>query len=167
MDNETFKSYVDAFTVSFSPERNIAAWEAIGAVPFTKRCMESEIVWQDSVNDPMHVIHQRIEESNTVACNLLNTMGFDGSGLRTRLQLVKKGKLTITKPNSVETMKNVANAKTAGLKFVAMGGGHLGNDDALKAAELINRREQRRVLGKDKESRLTAELIEADALVIL
>ena len=105
-------NYVDAFAEAFSHERNKAAWEAVGAVPLTMKCVESEMVRQDSINDPLHEVHKRIEENNTVACHLLQSMGFDSSGLRTKLQHMRKKSIELTKPNSVETVKKVADAKS-------------------------------------------------------
>ena len=52
-DHKTYiKDYKDAYVLAFSPEKNGIAWEAVDAVPLTRRCLESEDVIKNSADDP-------------------------------------------------------------------------------------------------------------------
>ena len=82
--------YKAAYTLAFSPERNRAAWAAVGAAPLTRKCLESDNVQHTTDDDPEHVLYKKIEEDvNHNAYNLLSTMGLNGKNLKVVLKTEK------------------------------------------------------------------------------
>lgn len=159
-------NYDDAFAMGFSRERNLFAWAAVGAAPLTRSCLQSNDVIQNTASDPMHVIHQKIEDSNRLACQLLTARGYNGDRLRLNLKTVDVPS-SITVPNSKARQEAIAAARHQGTRFYATRGGHLCSDDIFIAMELKKRRGERLLVEKDKASRLAAEKVEKDALKIL
>ncbi len=82
--------YVDAFVDSFSKELCIAAWEAVGAVPPTRACLNNKKVsWELGNSDSNHKIQRTMREmqfANTLSCDLLITRGFKGELLKAEIK---------------------------------------------------------------------------------
>ena len=64
-------NYYDAYTIAFSPEKNLAAWAAVGAAPLTRECLESDKVTHNSESNPKQVQYKGIENINHNICHIL------------------------------------------------------------------------------------------------
>ena len=104
--------YEDAFAIAFSPEKNKAAWAAVGAAPLTMACLYSDKVRHDKEDDPNHIVYKKIQDSNHTACVLLSTRGFLGNKLKVHLKKSMLTAGTVTEPNSQERIEALAGAKS-------------------------------------------------------
>ena len=159
--------FEDCFALAFSKEKNIAAWEKVGAAPLTMACLSSDQVRQESDHDPLNSNYTRIQDANTLACGLLNSKGYDGNQLMAKLKKSVYFRREVTVPHSQERIEALSKAKTHGERFFVTGGSHATSDDVFKAAELTNRKGEIAAMEKDKIDRTAAQQRESLALAIL
>mmetsp|Transcript_17008 Transcript_17008/g.35490 ORF Transcript_17008/g.35490 Transcript_17008/m.35490 type:complete len:99 (-) Transcript_17008:356-652(-) len=71
---------------SFSKEACIAAWEAVGAVPPTRACLNDSQVRRElgdsSDADKTHIAMAEMQLANSMACGVLTAHGFQGHFLK-------------------------------------------------------------------------------------
>lgn len=134
----------DAFTESFSVERNLSCWRKCGAVPLTRAPLQSASVRREvpvgaaaaahanGPSDPAVDHLRNLEDLNKFYCSLLSANGFDGEQLR-RYAPKRSTVVAVTQEHSVERMRAIRKARTAGQMFYATGGRHLNSDEFFKA----------------------------------
>jgi hypothetical protein len=68
-----------AFEKGFSKAQNIRAWEQVGAVPLSRKCLQSPKVRRSigDGNDDQQVLVHLIVEHNVIACNALTMEGYN------------------------------------------------------------------------------------------
>ena len=159
--------YKAAYALAFSPERNQAAWAAVGAAPLTRKCLESDKVRHTTDTDPQHVLYQKIEDANHNACNLLSTLGFNGKSLKVVLKTEKVERQTVVVEGTEEEIKAIAEANSHGARFHVTGGGTACDIRMFKALALQKRKIWRVELKKDKAAWTAAEENEKDAAKVL
>ena len=72
-DPETEFIVTSAFQEGFNHAQNIRAWEKVGAVPLSRKCLESKKVRRsigDGDDEQQALVHL-IQEHNTLACTAL------------------------------------------------------------------------------------------------
>ena len=69
----------DAVAEAFSVESNLTSWAAVGAVPFTMKCLSDDNAHHDGndVNDPEYDKYQIIQSKIDCSCTQLLAMGYD------------------------------------------------------------------------------------------
>jgi hypothetical protein len=75
--------YHDAINDVFSEKANKKAWVQVGAVPFTKKCLDDPKVrhdWMDE-QDPLFDTFQDVQLQNDFAVIQLNMMGYNSDSL--------------------------------------------------------------------------------------
>ena len=89
-DPETGLIVVSAFQRRFSHEQNVKAWEKVGAVPLSRRCLSSPKVRRSigDGTDNQQALVYLIVEHNTIACNALTLEGFNGDVMKVMLKPV-------------------------------------------------------------------------------
>ncbi len=119
-DPETgLDKYVDAFAGAFSTVQCVAAWEAVGVVPPTHPCLNDNHVCcelgDSSANGTIQIKVAKMQQANTMACNLLTAWGFQGHFLKAELK--KKNEIvtaSVTIVNSKERVEALAKTSTHG-----------------------------------------------------
>ena len=79
-DPETGLIVGSAFQRGFSHEQNVKAWEKVGAVPLSRRCLSSPKVRRsigDGTDNQQALVYLLVEH-NTIACNALTLEGCNG-----------------------------------------------------------------------------------------
>ena len=152
-------TYKDLYTLVFSKEHSVGAWVSVGAVPVTRKCLESDKVCHNSKGD--------IEQANHLACDLLSSRGYHGIKLKLKLRNAITLS-TITLLNSQDMINALINEIYHGQTFTALGSSHLCcNNEVFIASMLKERREERAYLLKEKASQLATEKLEVEAMAIL
>jgi len=131
----------DAFASSFSKQKNLESWKAIGTAPFTRACLTSdavrhEIVYKkngdiDMDADPKTATLLALEAHNQLCCDILTAEGCDGSTLCVSAPMVvrESQSVSVTVPLSCAMQDQIQKAHTAGKMFVATKGTFMNNDD--------------------------------------
>ena len=172
-DPETgLNKYADAFAESFTKEKCVASWEAVGAVPPTRACLKDSKVRREvgdsDRNDETQIAMAEMQMANMLACDLLSAKGFQGHYLKAEL---KKNKVvaqnSVTVPNSKERIEALAKASTHGALFAVTGGDHFTSDDMFMAAELPAKKAKIARLKEEKKVRLAKMEKEEKAMKIL
>jgi len=81
-----------AFQRGFSRALNIKAWEKVGAVPLSRKCLSSPKVRRsigDGDDDQQALVHL-IVEHNTIACYALSLEGYNGDVMRVTLKPIER-----------------------------------------------------------------------------
>ncbi len=157
-----------AFTKGFSKEACLTAWEKVGAAfgnTCTKKCLgdpKVRISFGDGNDDYLNAVQM----GNDLAVYALNEGGYDGDLLKGKIKQTKAPEV-LTRPQSMERVKLLAEASTHSAKFVATGGSHLMTNDFLMAACLKERERQLAALLKDKKARVQKFAVQQKALAIL
>ena len=159
----------NALEEKFSVSSNLSAWAAVGAVPFTKKCLENPKVRHDGTDErgPNFDVYQDIQSQNDYAVVQLNTMGYRGDVLRAefladkvRARSAESTTRTgggVTVPHTLERQVALSTSNTAGKKFFATGGGsHITTDDMWITMERTRRDGLVQEKEKEKRSRLEA-----------
>jgi hypothetical protein len=136
-DPETGLIVGSAFDKGFSKVNNIKAWEKVGAVPLSRKCLQSPKVRRsigDGDDDQQALVHL-IVEHNVIACNALSLEGHDGDMMKVTLKPVNRTTV-VTVPHSQERIDLLSQAKTHGSIFAATGGVHLTANDIFKGIVL-------------------------------
>ncbi len=97
----------------------------------------------------------KMQDANTIACDLLTVCGFDESMLQAHFKKKQKNEKCagVTVPISQERLDVLAEASTQGAHFAATGGQHFTLDDVFQAAEIPVRKEQIKKMEKSKKER--------------
>ncbi len=77
-----------AFTKGFSKINNIKAWDTVGAVPLSRKCLQSQKVRRsigDGNNNQQALVHL-IVEHNVIACNAMTSEGYNGDAMQIALK---------------------------------------------------------------------------------
>ena len=167
-DPQTGLIVESAFQKGFDHAHNINAWEKVGAVPLSRKCITSPKVRRsigDGDNEQQLVVNL-ITENNIIACNALTLEGYNGDMMRVMLNPIECTKV-ITAPHTQDRIELLSNAKTHGSIFAATGGKHLTANDIFKGIALKQRKVLREKLAKEKTLRKRQEKTEGDALYIL
>ncbi|TAH02125.1 MAG: hypothetical protein EAZ17_03930 [Sphingobacteriales bacterium] len=121
-------SLIPCFDRSFGHESNRRAWESVGACPLTRKCLDSKKVRHEIVEeedgtynleaDPMSSLFLQLETHNTLCCDLLSSVGFDGDMLRAKAPVITAAsEPAVTVPHTRERQEAILAAKTAGDLF--------------------------------------------------
>ena len=81
-----------AFERGFSHTQNIKAWAKVGAVPLSRKCLESPKVCRtigDGDIEQQALVHL-IVEHNTIACHALSMEGFNGDAMKIALKVIEQ-----------------------------------------------------------------------------
>jgi hypothetical protein len=166
----------NALKEKFCVSSNLLAWAAVGAVPFTKKCLENPKVRHDRTDErgPNFDVYQDIQSQNDYAVVQLNAMGYQGDVLRAQF-LVDKVRArsavslrTVTVAHSREKQFALTAANTAGKKFHATGGGsHITTDDMWITMERTWRDGLVEEKEKEKKCRLKGNRRRDAALLVL
>jgi hypothetical protein len=167
----------DAFSDAFSVAINLSCWRKCGAVPLT-RCpvhskgVRSEIAVGEaakrndmSFEDPELNVLKQLEVTNHFYCDMLTAIGYDGSHLRKNAP-TRSTYVAVTEPHSMERVKAIRAAKSAGQMFYATGGKHLNSKEFFQAIELRKREAEVKVMEDAKKERVKL-LQEQKAAVML
>ena len=133
----------DAVEETFSVESNLTSWAAVGAVPFTMKCLSNDNVRHDGndVNDPLYDKYQIIQSKNDYSCMQLSAMGYDADLLKTGFDedrikaATENSTLSITVANTRERQEALMKMTTHGKKFFVTGGEHINSNDMFISAE--------------------------------
>ena len=150
-DPETGLIVGSAFQRGFSHEQNVKAWEKVGAVPLSRRCLSSPKVRRsigDGTDNQQALVYLLVEH-NTIACNALTLEGFNGDVMKVMLKPVERTNV-VTAPHTQERIELLSQAKTHGNIFAATGGIHLTANDIFKSIALKQRKLTREKLKKEK-----------------
>ncbi len=164
----------DAVAEAFSVESILASWAAVGAVPFTMKCLSDDNVRHNGndVNDPEYNKYQIIQSKNDFSCTQLSTMGYDADLLKTgfnedRIRAAAAEEeldLSVTVANTRERQKALAKATTHGKKFYVTGGEHITSDDMFIAAEMGNRKREIAEMEKEFNNQLQNTLYNMEVI---
>jgi len=97
---ETGLIVASAFEKGFSKAQNIHAWEQVGVVPLSRKCLQSPKVRRsigDSNDDQQALVHL-IVEHNVIACNALTMEGYNGNVMKITLKPIER-KPCVTLPH--------------------------------------------------------------------
>jgi hypothetical protein len=168
MDPETGLIVRSAFQEGFSEEQNISAWMKVGAIPLSRKCLQSRKVRRSigDGDDEQKDVALLVQEHNTIACSALCLAGYNGFAMKMTIKPDKSTKV-ITVPHTQERIELLSEAKTHGQIFAATGGDHLTSNDIFKGLTLKNRKKLRVKLLKEKTLRQRQERSESSALAIL
>jgi hypothetical protein len=135
-----------AFQHGFSHAQNICAWEKVGAVPLSRKCLSSPKVRHSigNGNDDQQALVHLINEHNVIACNALSLEGCNCDVVKITLKPIEQ-KHVVTAPHMHNWIELLSQAKTHGSIFAATGGVHLtGNnifqDIAFKQRKILHKR---------------------------
>ena len=167
-DPETGLIAGSAFQRGFSHVSNIKAWEKVGAVPLSRKCLSSPKVRcsiGDGDADQQALVHL-IVEHNTIACYALSLEGYNGDVMRVTMKPIERTTV-ITAAHTQERIELLSQAKAHGSIFSTTGGVHLTANDIFKSNALKHHKILREKLGKDKTLRDRQEKNKSAALDIL
>jgi hypothetical protein len=131
-DQETGLIVGSAFQRGFSRALNIKAWEKVGAVPLSRKCLSSLKVRCSIGNgdDDQQALVHLIVENNTIACYALLLEGYNGDVMRVALKPIERT-TAITAAHTQERIELLSQAKAHGSIFSATGGVHLTANDII------------------------------------
>jgi hypothetical protein len=156
-----------AFAKGFSTVNNIKAWEKVGAVPLSRKCLQSPKDRRSirDGDDDQQALVQLIVEHNVIACNALLLKGYNGDMMKVTLKPVQRTTV-VTVPHSQERIDMLSQAKTHGSIFSATGGVHLTANDIFKGIVLKQRKVAHEKLAREKTVRERQEKVERNAMII-
>ena len=156
-----------AFERGFSHTLNLKAWAKVGAVPLSRKCLDSPKVRRsigDGDSEQQALVHL-IVEHNTIACHALTMEGFNGDAMKVELLVIEQTTV-VTTPHTQDRIELLSQAKSHGNIFAATGGVHLTANDIFKGIALKQRKLLREKLKQEKKVRERQGRIEDDALHI-
>ena len=76
----------------FQKKQNIRAWEKVGAVPLSRKCLHSPKVRRSigDGNDDQQALVHLIVEHNVIACNALTMEGYNGNVMMITLKPIER-----------------------------------------------------------------------------
>jgi hypothetical protein len=113
-----------AFQEGFSHTQNIRAWEKVGAVPLSRKCLKSKkvrLLIGDGDEEQQALVYL-IQEHNTLACTALTLAGYNDQFMQVKAKPTTSTKV-ITLPHTQEQIELLSKAKKHGQIFAATGGG--------------------------------------------
>jgi len=166
-DPETGLIVGSAFLKGFSTLHNIKAWEKVGAVPLSRKCLQSPKVRRSigDGDDDQQALVGLIVEHNVITCNALSLEGYNGDVMKITLKPVERPSV-LTVPHLQEQIELLSRAKTHGNIFAATGGVHLTANDIFKGIVLKQRKVEREKLVKEKTVRMRQEKVATNAMII-
>ena len=89
---ETGLIVASAFEKGFSKAQNIRAWEQVGAVPLSRKCLQSPKVRRSigDSNDDQQVLVHLIVEHNVIACNALAVEAYNSDVIKITLKPIER-----------------------------------------------------------------------------
>jgi hypothetical protein len=157
-----------AFMKGFSREACLTAWEKVSAAfgnTCTKKCLgDPKVRTSFGVGSDDYL--NAVQMGNDLAVYALNKGGCDGDLLKGTIQQTKAPEV-LMRPQLMERVKLLAEARTHSAKLVVTGGSHLMTIDFLMAACLKERELQIAALSKDKKARVQKFAVQQKALAIL
>ena len=159
----------DAFAEAFTPEKVMGSWKKCGAVPLTRAALSSPQVRHElslntdveKTSEQVHLIN--LEATNHFSCDVLTSLGYGGSHLRTNAPREAKRK-PLTEAHSKERVLLLQSAKTAGALFHATGGTHINSDDFFRSRAMKDRENEIKKLEALKKS-IQTETKQSDAYI--
>jgi hypothetical protein len=167
-DPETGLIVGSAFEKGFSKAQNIGAWEKVGAVPLSRKCLSSSKVRRligDGDDDQQVLVHLFVEH-NVIACNALTLEGYNGDVMKITLKPIECTNV-ITAPHTQDRIELLSQAKAHDNIFTATGGVRLTANGIFQGIALKQRKILREKLAKDKTLRERHEMNQNVALDIL
>jgi hypothetical protein len=155
----------DSFSVAFSIQANLSIWEKCGAVPLTRLPITWRSVWAEvgvgvaatlapeEETDTRLMQLKCLESMNEFYCEILFLHGYDAKPLRMDAP-TRKTYVPVTEPQSLQRVKAIKEAKTAGQLFFATGGRHINSDEFFKARELKRREPEIKKMEEQKAARM-------------
>jgi hypothetical protein len=146
---------------------NIKAWEKVGAVPLSRKCLQSPKVCRSigDGDDNQQALVGLSVELNVIACNTLSLEGYNGDVMKITLKPVMRPSV-LTVPHSQERIELLSQAKTHCNIFVATGGVHLTTNDIVKGIVLKQRKVEREKLAKEKTVCMRQEKVATNVMII-
>jgi hypothetical protein len=166
-DTETGLIVGSAFLKGFSTFHNIKAWEKVGAVPLSRKCLQSPKV-RCSIgdgNDDQQALVGLIVEHNIIACNALSLEGYNDDVMKITFKPVVRPSV-LTVPHLQERIKLLSQAKTHGKIFAVTDGVHLTANDIFKGIVIKQRKVEREKLAKEKTVCMCQEKVATNAMII-
>jgi hypothetical protein len=122
-DPETELIVRSAFQEGFNHAQNIRAWEKVGAVPLSRKCLESKKVRRSigDGDDEQQALVYLIQEHNTLACTGLTLAGYNGDHMKLTAKPASSTKV-ITNPHTQERIELLSEAKSMGKSSLQRGG---------------------------------------------
>jgi hypothetical protein len=165
---------IPVFDRTFCKKNNKSAWEAVGACPLTRNCLNSEKVRHELVRDengvyvvdadPMSQLYIQLETHNGLCCDLLSSLGFDGDAFRVNApSRLVSSEPAVTVAHSRERQLAILSAKTAGDHFFATGGDAINSDDYFMAKAIGEQTKQVEEMIKAKSSRMILYNLQTNA----
>jgi hypothetical protein len=114
-----------SFQRGFSHEQNVKAWEKVGAVPLSRRCLSSPKVRRsigDGTDNQQALVYLLVEH-NTIACNALTLEGFNDDVMKVTLKPVERTNV-VTAPHTQERIELLSQAKTHSRQHLRHDGRH-------------------------------------------
>ncbi len=153
-----------------SKAQNIRAWEQVGAVPLSRKCLQRQSPKVrrsigDGDDDQQALVHL-IVEHKVIACNALTIEGYNGDVMKITLKPIER-MTCVTLPHTQDRIKLLSQAKSHGNIFAAIGGVHLTSNDIIMGIVLKQRKILCKKLAKDKTLRQRQEWTELNTLAIL
>jgi hypothetical protein len=113
--------------------------------------------------DPMSSLYIQLEAHNTLCCDLLSSLGFDGDALQAKAPVITAASEPgVTVPHTRERQLALLAAKTAGDHFFATGGAAINSDDFFLAKALGDHTKQVEKMMEEKKQRLKLYGLEVD-----
>ena len=120
----------NAVDKAFNVALNLKSWRQVGAVPFTKKCLENPKARHDRTDDPdpNFDVYQDIQSQNDFSVMQLNAMGYGGDVLRAQFLVDKicewqAAAAPVTVAQTRERQEAIVAANTAGKCFLQRGEG--------------------------------------------
>ncbi len=114
-------------------------------------------------DNPMQIVLKEIQDTNIVSCNLLAVKWLEGSLLCADLKQKNDTTVALTVSHSQDHPKTLAKAVAHGALFAATGKKHFTSDDMFCAVELPVRKEQIKILKKDKKEKAAGIALTSEA----
>ena len=91
-----------SFEKGFSKAQNIRAWEKVGAVQVSRKCLSSSKVRRSigNGNDNQQVLVHLIVKYNIIACNALTLEGYNGELMKITLKPIKRTNVITAPPHA-------------------------------------------------------------------
>ena len=167
-DPETGLIVASAFEKGFSKAQNICAWEQVGDVSLSRKCLQSPKV-RCSIgdgDDDQQVLVHLIVEHNVIACNALTMECYNGDVMKITLKPIEH-MTCVTPPHMQDRIELLSLAKSHGNIFAATVGVHLTSNDIFMGIVLKQRKILHGKLAKEKTLHQRQERTESNALAIL
>ena len=129
-----------AFTVGFSREACINAWETVGAAPLTMKCLDNKKVRRElgDAEDSLNARMVAIQEANDTATAFLSCSGYVAQHLKVQINEVAEP-APITQLHTQERTELLTKTNSHGVRHTVAAGLHLTSDDFFKRMKILAR----------------------------